>query len=416
MNAARVSVDHRDTKGERCVAQTGDAGMCGSCPMCEADRALKVLHVVHAVRQNAIGVFYPVLNLCLDLLSCKDDVRLLTIEYDLLRPGDSFVEVCRSLRAFRNRLGISSQMHRELALAAAHADIIHTHSLWRMANVYPGWVTRGRKCRLVVSPHGTLAPEALQYSALAKRVFWSLVQGPAVRHASCFHATAEQEYEDIRSAGLRSQPVCIIPIGVEVPELKPGPQSDGRTILFLGRMHHKKGVDILLNAWQAVSHRFPEWDLRIAGPDDGCLPRMQALARRLNLKRVEFCGPLYGEAKLAAYREADLFVLPTRSENFGSTVAEALAAGTPAVVTKKAPWSGLERYRAGWWIDIGLDPLVGCLEEAMKEPAASLAERGARGREWMMREYSWARVGKMMRQAYRWLIYGGETPAFIRLD
>lgn len=384
--------------------------------MCEAGRALQVVHVVHAMGQQTIGLSYPVLYLCLDLLSGKDDVRLLTADYDWLRPADWFVEVCRSLPAFRRRLGISPEMHRELAIAAAHADIIHTHSLWRMANVYPGWVTRGRKCRLVVSPHGTLAPEALKYSALAKRAFWSFVQGPAVRHASCFHATAESEYEDIRSAGLRSHPVCIIPLGVEVPELKSRPQTDRRTLLFLGRIHHKKGVDILLEAWRVVSHRFPEWDLRIAGPDDGCLSRMQTLAKKLNLKRVEFCEPLYGEAKLDAYREADLFVLPTRSENFGSTVAEALAAGTPVVVTKKAPWPDLETYKAGWWIEIGLDPLVGCLEEAMKEPAASLAERGARGREWMMREHSWARVGKMMRQAYRWLVYGGETPGFIKLD
>jgi glycosyltransferase involved in cell wall biosynthesis len=262
-----------------------------------------------------------------------------------------------------------------------------------------------------------LAPEALKYSSLSKKVFWSLVQGSAVRHASCFHATAEKEYEDIRSAGLRSQPVCIIPNGVEVPELKSKPQTGRRTVLFLGRIHPIKGVDILLEAWRALSHRFPEWDLRIAGPDDhGCLPRMQMLAKKLNLKRVEFCGQLYGEAKLEAYREADLFVLPTRSENFGATVAEALAAGTPVIVTKRAPWPDLERYKAGWWIEIGLDPLVGCLEEAMKEPAASLAQRGARGREWMMREYSRANVGKMMRQAYHWLVYGGETPDFIKLD
>lgn len=385
--------------------------------MCEADRALQVLHVLHAMGQKTLGTSYPALNFCLDLLSGKDDVRLFTLEYEWLRPADSFVEVCRSLRVFRSRLGISPEMHRELALAAAHADIIHTHSLWRMANVYPGWVTRGRKCHLVVSPQGTLAPEALQYSALAKRVFWGLVQGPAVRHASCFHATAEKEYQDIRSAGLRSQPVCIIPNGVEIPELQSKPQTEMRTVLFLGRIHPIKGVDILLKAWRAVAGRFPEWRLRIAGPDDnGCLPQMQALAKKWNLKRVEFCGPLYGEAKLDAYREADLFVLPTRSENFGNTVAEALAAGTPAVVTKRAPWPGLESYKAGWWIEIGLDPLVGCLEEAMQEPAASLAERGARGREWMMREYSRVHVGKMMRQAYHWLIYRGGTPAFMRLD
>jgi glycosyltransferase involved in cell wall biosynthesis len=136
----------------------------------------------------------------------------------------------------------------------------------------------------------------------------------------------------------------------------------------------------------------------------------------LKLQRIEFCGPLYGEGKLGAYREAELFVLPTQSENFGMTVAEALAAGTPAIVTRAAPWAGLEEHGAGWWIEIGVDPLVACLEDALSRPRDELAARGVRGREWMRRDFSWERVGAMMDQTYRWLLSGGDAPAWVRLD
>lgn len=163
--------------------------------------------------------------------------------------------------------------------------------------------------------------------------------------------------------------------------------------------------------------RFPDWELRIVGPDNGgYLAEMQALAARLRLERVMFAGTLYGEEKLRAYREASLFVLPTHSENFGMTVAEALAAGTPAIVTKGAPWGGLEQQGAGWWIDIGVDPLVACLEDALSRSPQSLAEMGQNGRGWMEAEFSWAQVGQRMAETYRWILNGGNKPEWVVRD
>ena len=143
---------------------------------------------------------------------------------------------------------------------------------------------------------------------------------------------------------------------------------------------------------------------------------MKAFGTKLRLRRMEFVEPLYGEAKLSAYREADLFVLPTRSENFGITVAEALAAGTPAIVTKGAPWQGLQTHRAGWWIDIGVDALVAALEEAMAASPDELVRRGINGREWMIRDFSWHNLGKQMDRTYRWLMEGGVHPSWVRLN
>ena len=114
----------------------------------------------------------------------------------------------------------------------------------------------------------------------------------------------------------------------------------------------------------------------------------------LGLTRVSVEGPIYGDAKTAAYREADLFVLPTLNENFGLTVAEALAAGTPAISTKGAPWSGLESEGCGWWIDHGVEPLAAALAHAMALPREALKAMGDKGREWMARDFSWDRVAQ----------------------
>ena len=246
-----------------------------------------------------------------------------------------------------------------------------------------------------------------------KKVFWPLLQRPALSAAACFHATADSEYEDIRRMGFR-QPVAIIPNGIDIPELLPKAEKACRTLLFLGRIHPKKGLDMLLPAWRAVQGRFPEWHLKIVGPDNrGHLGEMQHLASKLRLERVEFSGALFGAQKWQAYRDADLFVLPTYSENFGLAVAEALASSTPAIATKGAPWAGLQQQQAGWWIDIGVDPLVACLEDALAQSADKLQAMGKRGRNWMVAEYSWKRVGQQIFDIYRWVLDRGNKPEWV---
>jgi glycosyltransferase involved in cell wall biosynthesis len=122
---------------------------------------------------------------------------------------------------------------------------------------------------------------------------------------------------------------------------------------------------------------------------------------------------LYGAAKLAAYRAASLYVLPTHSENFGMTVAEALAAGTPAVVTRGAPWPGLVPERAGWWVDANVAALTACLREALACPDETLAQMGRNGRAWMERDFSWSTIGREMSAVYRWLNGRGEKPSCV---
>jgi len=317
------------------------------------------------------------------------------------------------LRRLRFSRALSSALHN----AALTADVIHNHGLWVMPNISAGVAAAGGPTPLVVSPRGMLAPAALAFSRWRKRAFWALLQGPVIRRAACIHATSEQEFEEIRGLGL-ANPVAIIPNGIDLPELawsESAAPAIERIVLSLGRIHPKKGLARLVRAWSKVEARYPAWRLRIAGPPErGHDNELRALAVSLGLTHVSVEGPIYGEAKTSAYRCADVFVLPTLNENFGLTVAEALAAGTPVISTKGAPWSGLEREGCGWWIEQGIDPLAAALARVMALPREPLKTMGDKGRKWMARDFSWDCVGRSMLDLYLWLARHAEPPATIR--
>jgi glycosyltransferase involved in cell wall biosynthesis len=314
-------------------------------------------------------------------------------------------------------LWLSADLRRLLIREATSADILHSHGLWLMPTVYPALAARWAAKPLVLSPRGTLSAVALARSRQVKRVFWTLLQGPAVRSAACLHATSEQEYKDIRDAGLR-QPVAVVSNGIDIPAVTSAPKGGQfRTLLYLGRIHPIKGIDNLLRAWQRVAAEFPNWQLRLVGPDDaGHLAQIELLKNELALPRVVFAGPRYGAQKHAEYAESDLFILPSYTENFGVSVAEALAQGVPVVTTTGTPWEGVLAHGCGWWVSPTVTGLEGALCKALTLDRPSLADMGRIGRAWMERDYSWSRVARDFEQTYRWILSGGSPPAFIKLD
>lgn len=317
------------------------------------------------------------------------------------------------------RLGVSKSMKSwiksEVRSGAFH--VVHSHGLWMMPNVYPGWATRGTRVPYVVSPHGTMTQWAMANGSAIKRLFWPMVQKPALQNVTCFHATASSEYEDIRRLGFK-QPVAVIPNGIDLPEsvAQKNPCGD-RKLLFLGRIHPQKGLEMLLNVWQKIEPLFPDWSLQIVGEDNNLHgQRFKDQVKELGLSRVKFSGSLFGEDKLAAYQRADLFVLPTFSENFAMAVAEALACSTPVVVTKGAPWSQLESENAGWWPDVGEDALLSALQNAMSLSSEELNQMGNNGRQWMRRDFAWNQIAIEMCQMYEWLLGNADCPDFVVLD
>jgi glycosyltransferase involved in cell wall biosynthesis len=389
----------------------------------DAGGGLRIVHNVSALAKEASGPSYSVVRLCESLEALGDQVTLLTLDWE---PGTTVPCFARSfpLAAGPRRLGRSPAMYHWLHNAAQtdRFDLIHTHGLWMMTNVYPGWVTRRATKPLVISPRGTFTRYAFASGSRTKRLFWPLVQRPAIAHAACFHATSDQEYEDIRRLGF-SQPVAVIPNGIDLPTAGCRKRGERRQLLFLARIHPNKGLDMLLPAWAALEAQFPQWDLRIVGSDagyhgvSGYLDQVKGMARTLGIRRIRFDGALYGDAKMRAYREADLYVLPSYSENFGMTVAEALAQEVPAVVTQGAPWARLEEVGAGWWVELGEQPLTAALKQAMAHSRDNLDERGRRGREWMEREFNWSRIAGEMDATYRWLCDRSRPmPSVIRCD
>jgi glycosyltransferase involved in cell wall biosynthesis len=382
---------------------------------------LRVAHIIAGLDPIYGGPSYTVPRLCQALVMAGAELKLLSVagrsdagEHNYLDrrfpQANAETPVLRGLRR-------SPALSRALRDIAPGTDVVHGHGLWLMPNLDTAWAAARARKPLIVSPRGMLSPAALAFSRVKKRAFWTLLQRPALRRAACVHATSTQEYEEIRSLGL-SNPVAVIPNGIDLPHLRVDSAAyatSGHEVLSLGRIHPKKGLERLLRAWATVEPRYPDWRLRIAGPSEGGhTDALRALSRTLGLTRVAIDGPIYGDAKWDAYRCADLFVLPSLNENFGMTVAEALATATPAISTKGAPWRGLESEACGWWIDHGVEPLVAALESAMALPRERLRRMGANGRAWMARDFSWDRIANDMLDVYRWLAGSSPAPATVR--
>ncbi len=375
---------------------------------------MKIVHVIPHIAHEASGGSYAVPMLCQFLAESGHNVELSCLAARSDIPG-VLLDVHPEWPILR-RFAVSHRHAMALWRKAGQVDIVHNNSLWSMVNVASGWVVPGQRSKLVTSPHGTLSDWALSRQAQLKKFLWPL-QRRALKRADLLHATSVQEYRDIRRRGF-STPVAIIPLGIELPPLSPKrTNNELKNLLFLARLHPIKCVDRLLLAWQAVQAKHTDWQLSIVGVGDLTYEQsLQQMAASLGLQRVRFTGPLYGEDKSVAYRQADLYILPSHSENFGMTVAEALAHECPAVVSQGAPWAGLETEGCGWWIKHDVDTLTSTLDSAMSLPTEQLAEMGRHGRQWMARDYGWDSIAKRMEASYRWLLDGGERPEWIRID
>lgn len=375
---------------------------------------IKVVHTLPKIITEASGLSYYLPRLCESLVKNGVDIKLIILEMGGKLNYPHFVKTFK-LGIGPRRLGRSPEMLRWLKVQAerGNIDILHNHSLWMMPNVYPGLIAKKYKIPYIVSPHGTLGEWPFQSGSKVKKIFWPLIQKPSLKAVTCWHATSKAEYKDIRQMGF-SQPVAIIPIGIDLPELPPKKKKSQKTLLFLGRINPKKGIDMLLKAWKILQDKYPDWYLKIVGPDSKrYLNKYKNMAQSLQLKRSEFTGPYYGYDKWRAYWSSDLFVLPTHHENFGIAVAEALASSTPVIITKGAPWEGIVKENAGWWIDISLDALIKTLEEAFSLPEKKLQEMGMNGRKWIEKEFTWDMTTMKMVKLYKWIMNEEEKPDYV---
>ena len=383
--------------------------------------SLSIIHTVASLDVESAGPSYTVPRLAKSLIAQGHKAEV----YTLGNPGSTIDQGLRITRYKRDlasvpiaaRLGRSRSM--SSALLKSDATVFHTHGLWMMPNVYPGTASQSLRRPFVLTPRGMLGRDPLKFSAGPKRVFLALWQARALSRVTCFHATAASEFEDIRAFGL-SQPVAIIPNGIDLPPLAPQagllPEKGDPFVLSLGRIHPKKGLDRLISAFALVAMEHPHWILRIVGPDEGNYSeQLNNQIHQSGLSgRVSIEPPVFGEQKFALMRQARVFALATLDENFGMTVAESLAVRTPVISTHGAPWSGLSGHRCGWWVPHGPEPMAAALREAMMMPREALLLMGTAGRDWMERDFAWDGIGEKMSATYRWINGVGQRPAWVQ--
>jgi len=386
-------------------------------------RELSVFHTIAGLHVQSGGTSKAVVDLA-DALGKQPAIQPILISQALqgestlpsLNPKvQRLIARTNSLNALRLGLPLRGALHN--LIQDREFSLIQNHGLWLPVNHWVSRFARTHRIAMIAQPHGMLEPWAINHKAWKKRLAWNLYQRLDLESAAVLHATSQREAENFRQLGLRP-PIAIIPHGTDLPEWRDlvYPKGTPRKMLFLSRIHPVKGLLNLVQAWQTVKPT--GWKMIIAGPDEGGHQKIvEAAIQHAGLQDdFEFTGSVYGDDKEALYRSADLFVLPTFTENFGLVVAEALACGVPVITTKGAPWQGLHTHRCGWWIDIGVEPLAVALREAMNLPPDTLRDMGRRGRAYVEQNFGWPGIAQQMLSVYRWVLGQGDKPDCVMSD
>jgi glycosyltransferase involved in cell wall biosynthesis len=296
-------------------------------------------------------------------------------------------------------------------------DLVHNFGTWTSFGHRISAKARHAKIPQVFCPMGMLEPWSLAQKHLKKKLGLMLYQRRDIECSSAVHATAASEAANLRALGIKA-PIAVIPHGIDLPLDLPSRHlvergSNEKTILFLSRIHPKKGLFELVQACARLKER--NWRVIIAGPDpDGYQAVIEKAVSGAQMQgKFSFVGSVYGEQKAALFAKADVFVLPTHSENFGLVIAEALAHGVPVITTTGAPWAELNTAGCGWWIPMEADSLDQALTEAISMPLAKLSEMGDRGRKLIEERYMWPAIIQKHIELYKWICGGGQRPDFI---
>jgi glycosyltransferase involved in cell wall biosynthesis len=306
----------------------------------------------------------------------------------------------------------SLAMARALSRDMAGFDVVHLHSIYLFHDLAGGHYARRHGVPYIVRPHGMLDPYIRAHHRTRKWLMESTFQNRVLRHATAIHYTSDIERE-ISAPFAMGAPPKVVPLGVDLsgfdalpsPEIfhQRFPETRGKTIvLFLSRLHFKKGLDLLVPAFAQLASADPSLHLVIAGPDDGMMAQCREWAARDGVAdRVTFTGMLHGADKLSAFAAARLFALPSYSENFGIAAVEAMAAGLPVVVSDQVNiWRELQAGGGTTVIPCTRDALVTAMTPLLADASAAV-EMGRRARATVDRLYRWDNVAAALETMYR---------------
>jgi glycosyltransferase involved in cell wall biosynthesis len=379
--------------------------------------APRILHVIRGLA-NSSGTTHIVIPLAEAQSGMGADVSV----FHVAKPGEP------SLSAARNRVrsvcfpmsvpldnpGLSCAFARTVEREIEFFDVVHVHAVWN----FPTWWTMRTADRIgvpyIVAPQGSFDPWALGLNAMGKRLYGFCTERPLLQRAAALQALTVKEAAQFRAAGL-SAPAHVIPNGIPgdlFNRRRPaalgtrfGLGSDERVLLFLSRVHPKKGLDILLPAFRKLrdKHRVT---LVVAGSDRGSghLEAMRSLSMELGVDdSVRFIGEVAGEDKLDLIQSADAFALISHSEGLPVAAVEALGAGLPSVISSECNLPEVDTYRAGWVVAPNVDAAAAALMDLFDDPVEAAA-RGRRAAEMVQKDYTWEGIAARTLELYREVI------------
>lgn len=313
-------------------------------------------------------------------------------------------------------------------------DVIQLQSMWDLRYHIVAKTARKHRIPYIITPRGMLEPWCLSQKKWKKKLAMALYQMKDIKRSACVFTTAEMEALHVRDLGV-DVPMVVIPNGIETDGYPCRISKDKvkKQILFLSRIHIKKGIELLIDAFDRIIKKnadMDDWTVAIVGNgEEGYIRELKRKVEDLNLRdKVKILAPVFGDAKVKLYQESSIFCLPSYSENFGMVIAEAMSCGVPCITTNGTPWQLLngevstmganldilgKNRKTGWCIDLNVDNLEKVLLEAMTMKTEALYEMGQKGNLLVQENFNYKSVARKVMQLYSWLLDGGQTPAFV---
>lgn len=368
---------------------------------------MKILHYIPSIDRTSggVGAYMQLLTVELGKL-----VELHVVTHREANPLE--LENCTVHYIPKNNNPFSANGKKEFLklLEDISPDVFHTNCCWLPMSARMAIWAKRRGHKVVYTPHGMLEPWIM------KRHYWTkklpailLFQRRGIEVADVIHSTADSEKENLMQLGWNAN-ITVIPNCVQVEKIEVKTSwTRTKEILFLSRVHVKKGINFLIEAVarlkeesEAGLKEFPISRCIVAGEgDETYVNELRDMAAQRGVGDiVDFVGGVYGETKWKLFRKADVFVLPTHSENFGIVVAEALASGTPVITTKGTPWQELKERHCGWWTEVGSEATFAALKEFLQCSEIELEKMGHNGRHLIEEKYSSVAVARQFVEMY----------------
>jgi glycosyltransferase involved in cell wall biosynthesis len=326
------------------------------------------------------------------------------------------------------KLKYSRELKNRLDADLTADDILFSNNLWNYPAFLSAQLAQKKNIPHIVSIRGSLYPWSLSQGKLRKKIAWNLFQKRGLQKASLVHVTCVEEYNAVRGLGITS-PIAIVPHGINYDDYQSLPDknkaiehlglsSDKKYILFMSRLHKKKGLDLLLEVWPEIVKEYPSWCLLIVGPDySKYTDRISTLAADKNISgNIKALGMVTGHDKKSVFSASEFFVLPSFTENFGVVIGEALAAGLPAITTTGTPWSEINTHNCGKYIALSKENLLQALQEMMSLDSETLTAMSNNGKSLIKNNYSWSAQAVKFGQAIDFVLKGKPAPDIVYLD